>query len=145
MDWWKSPSPSALTGAVPSVFDERSIKKTIADRQGVWNKGDVDGYARLLTADVDISSATGRVARGRDAVVALFKKQREGVYRGASTLTTVTQIRFLCPDIAIVDANFENSGAIDPGSPVAGTFVFILAKVSSGAWLIAAIRGATRR
>ena len=66
-----------------------------------WNTGDVEGYARLLTLDADLSSSSGEIARGREAVIARYVKQRAGVFAGATTSMNVVQTRMLRPDIAI--------------------------------------------
>ena len=61
--------------------DERAVAKVIAGRQLAWNTGDVEGYARLLTLDADLSSSSGQIARGREAVIALYVKVRWRVCR----------------------------------------------------------------
>ncbi len=121
--------------------DESSITRLIADRQAAWNSGDGAAYARLLTPDADISSATGRIARGRDAVVQLYQEQRAGAYAGASTTSRITHIRLIRPDVAIVDASFENSGIRGNSGPSQGKIVFVVAKQPDQRWLITAIRG----
>lgn len=138
--WLVAASSFASVRALPQEpADERAITQLIADRQAAWNAGDPKAYGRLLTDDADISSATGRTARGRNAVVHLYEVQRAGAYAGASTRTSVMQIRFIRPDVAVVDADFENSGLRDSSAPSKGKIFFVVVKQSE--WLIAAIRG----
>ena len=67
----------ATVGITAAAFmqdaaEERAIAQVIADRQVAWNAGDAEGYARLLTPDADLSSSSGQIARGRDAVIKLY-------------------------------------------------------------------------
>jgi uncharacterized protein (TIGR02246 family) len=130
-----------LTIASQNAPDASAINKVIADRQSAWNAGDEQAYARLLTPDADISSATGRAARGREAVIQLYKEQRAGIYAGASTSTRVTHIRMIHGDVALVDADYELTGLRSSSVASRGRIVFVVAKQSDSRWLISAIRG----
>jgi uncharacterized protein (TIGR02246 family) len=68
------PSAALMQG----IVDERAVAKVIADRQTAWNDGDAEGYARLLTPDADLSSSSGQIARGRDAVIQLYMQYLPG-------------------------------------------------------------------
>ena len=128
---------------VQGTADERAVAKVIADRQVAWNTGDAEGYAQLLTPDADLSSSTGQIARGRDAVIQLYLKQRAGVFAGAMTSMKVVQIRMIKPDVAIVDVDRELTGLKGgPAAPTART-TFVLLKQADGRWLITAQRAGT--
>jgi uncharacterized protein (TIGR02246 family) len=124
--------------------DERAVAKVIADRQVAWNTGDAEGYARLLTPDADLSSSSGQIARGRDAVIQLYLNQRAGVFAGATTSMKVVQTRMIKPDVAIVDVDRELTGlSSGPAAPTART-TFVLMKQADGRWLITAQRAGTQ-
>jgi uncharacterized protein (TIGR02246 family) len=124
--------------------DERAVAKVIADRQLAWNTGDAEGYARLLTPDADVSTSSGEIARGRDAIIQLYLKQRAGVFAGATTSMKVVQTRMIKPDVAIVDVDRELTGLKGgPAAPTARTF-FVLMKQADGRWLITAQRAGTQ-
>jgi uncharacterized protein (TIGR02246 family) len=124
--------------------DERAVTKVIADRQVAWNTGDAEGYARLLTPDADVSSSSGQIARGRDAIIQLYLNQRAGVFAGATTAMKVVQTRMIKPDVAIVDVDRELTGL--KGGPAAATArtTFVLMKQADGRWLITAQRAGTQ-
>jgi uncharacterized protein (TIGR02246 family) len=109
----------AAMALAQAAADERAVAKVIADRQVAWNTGDAEGYARLLTADADLSSSSGQIARGRDAVIRLYLNQRDGVFAGAMSSMKVIQTRMIRPDVAIVDVDRELTGlkAYQPPRP----------------------------
>lgn len=122
---------------------EKEIAALVALREAAWNAGDLAAYGTLLTEDADIVSATGRAARGRDALLALYAEQRAGALAGARTRTRVAAVRFLAPEVALADVDYEmRGGKVD--AIRRGTMAFVLRKVG-GQWRIAAIRSIPRR
>ena len=120
--------------------DEQAILKVIADRQTAWNAGDEQGYGRLLTDDADIASSSGRIARGREAVIQLYREQRVGVFAGATTSTRVVQLRLIRPDVALVDVDRELTGLRTTTVAPRSRTVFVLVKQRDQRWLITAQR-----
>lgn len=117
---------------------EKEIAALVALREAAWNAGDLVAYGNLLTEDADIVSATGRAARGREALLALYAEQRAGALAGARTRTRVAHVRFLAPEVALADVDYEMQG----GSVEAirrGSMAFVLRK-GGASWRIAAIR-----
>ena len=128
-----------------SEADSAAIREVIEQRRVAWNAEDSDTYAKLLTSDADIVSATGRAAYGRDEVLRLYQEQRAGAYRGATVLSmVVTRIKFVRPDVAVVDAEFEIEGVRGQDGKtiplVTGLNNFLVVK-ENGRWLISSIRG----
>jgi uncharacterized protein (TIGR02246 family) len=121
--------------------DESAIAELVTARSRAWTAGDDQGYARLLTADADIASATGRTAHGRDAVIQLYQEQRAGAYAGAALSTKVTNIRLVRPDVAVVDADYTLAGLRDPAASNSGRVTIVAVRQADHRWLIAAIRG----
>lgn len=126
--------------AYQNSSDETAITQVIADRQRAWNAGDEQGYARLLTPDADIASSSGRIARGRDAVIQLYREQRSGVFAGASTSTRVVQIRLIGDNVALVDVDRELTGLQANTVATRSRTVFVLVKQPDLRWLITAQR-----
>ena len=118
--------------------DEQAIVALVAAREEAWNAGDTVAYAQLLTEDADIVSATGRPARGRDALLKLFAEQHANVYAGVRTHTSVTHVRELGKDVALADVTYRlEGGKVD--AIRRGQMAFVLRK-DAGRWRIAAIR-----
>jgi len=119
-------------------LDEQAITAVIAAREAAWNAGDTEGYAQLLTEDADIVSATGRAARGREALLKLYAEQHANAYAGARTHTKVTNIRLLGKDVALADVEYAlEGGKVDAIRK--GLMAFVLRR-DAGRWRIAAIR-----
>jgi uncharacterized protein (TIGR02246 family) len=118
--------------------DEPAIAALVAAREAAWNAGDTAAYAQLLTEDADILSATGRPARGREALLKLFAEQHANVFAGVRTHTRVTHLRMLAKDVALADVSYElEGGKVDAFRR--GVMAFVVRKDASG-WRIAAIR-----
>lgn len=119
--------------------DEESIRAVVAAREAAWNAGDTVAYSQLLTEDADLLSASGRAARGRDALLKLFAEQHANVFAGVRTHTTVTHVRMVGPGVALADVEYRlEGGKVDAIRK--GVMAFVMKKDSLGRWRIAAIR-----
>lgn len=119
--------------------EEEAIRAVVAAREAAWNAGDTVAYSQLLTEDADILSASGRAARGRDALLKLFAEQHANVYAGVRTHTDVTHLRMVNPGVALADVEYRlEGGKVDAIRK--GVMAFVLKKDSVGRWRIAAIR-----
>jgi len=123
--------------------DEQAIVALVAAREAAWNAGDTVGYAQLLTEDADIVSATGRPARGREALLRLYAEQHANVFAGVSTHTTVMQLRMIGRDVALADVAYRlEGGAVDA---IRRGLMALVARKDAGRWRIAAIRSIPER
>lgn len=119
-------------------LDEQAIAELVAARETAWNAGDTVAYAQLLTEDADIVSATGRPARGRDALLKLFAEQHANVFAGVRTRTAVTHLRLLSKDAALADVSYElEGGKVDA---IRRGMMTMVVRKDAGRWRIAAIR-----
>ena len=124
-------------------LDQPAIIALVAAREAAWNLGDTAAYAQLLTEDADIVSATGRPARGRQALLKLFAEQHANVFAGVRTHTKVTHVRMLGKDVALADVSYElHGGKVD--AIRRGVMAFVVRKDASR-WRIAAIRSIPER
>lgn len=133
--------PALGQGASP---DEAAIRKAVGQFAPAWAKGDAKALAALYTTDADYVSSTGFTASGRAEIEKVYITQFSGVYKGTSLKQAITNIRFLKPDIAIVNSAFEVTGLRGADGrelpPRKGMNTNILVKVN-GQWRITAHRG----
>lgn len=131
----------ATTG---SKADEKDIRQIGAQVQDAWNKADAKMMADLWLVDGDYVSSTGRSASGRAEVEKAFAEQWSGVYKGTKLANTITSVRFIRRDVAIVDGGFEVSGMRDASGKTLATragLSTIVAVKKGDRWYVAALRG----
>jgi uncharacterized protein (TIGR02246 family) len=125
------------------ALDEQAIRELVAAREAAWNAGDTVAYSQLLTEDADILSASGRAARGRDALLKLFAEQHANAFAGVRTHTTVTHVRSLGAGVALADVDYRLEGG-NVDAVRTGVMAMVLRRDPSGRWRIAAIRSIPR-
>lgn len=131
---WKKVDPQRQQAS-----DEEAIRALVSAREAAWNAGDTVAYAQLLAEDADILSASGRSARGREAVLKLFAEQHANAFAGVRTHTSVSHVRMLAAGIALADVDYRlEGGKVDAIRK--GVMAMVLRKDLAGRWRIAAIR-----
>jgi uncharacterized protein (TIGR02246 family) len=113
----------------PVVKEGRAIRQLIASHNDAWNRRDWNAYASALSEDFDRVSSDGSL-EDRGAVT-------QNVPEGAQVSTSVRQIRFIKPGIAMVDASYDLTGG--PDGSRHGQKVYLVEK-RNGAWTIVAER-----
>jgi uncharacterized protein (TIGR02246 family) len=101
------PLPAALAQDATS---EAAIRAIIAEQVVAWNAGDGAGYAKHLAPDASFTNLFGMVMYGAPAFVARHKEILSTFYKGTRKQHVVRRIRFLTPDVAIVDIDNEVHG-----------------------------------
>jgi uncharacterized protein (TIGR02246 family) len=127
-----------------NAADEKDIRAISAQLQDAWNKADPRMLADLFLTDGDYISSTGRTARGRDEVEKAFAQQWSGLYRKTRIAVTITAVRFVRRDVAIVDGTFDVSGMKDAAGkvlPARSGLSTIVAARKGDRWYVAALRG----
>lgn len=132
---------AALTLGVAPVFaqsrvaDETALRARVAAFEAAINKRDMAGLAALYAPDADLIVIDGLLVAGRAAIQAATQRDWAAAPTRRISLT-VRGIRFLAPDIAIVNTRAQfNEGPVKEDR---GTWVAV--RQSSGDWLISALR-----
>ena len=108
--------PAALPPGVVPVTDavaaaeEASIRKVIDAEEDAWNRGDAKAFAARFQEEGSYTDVFGAVSRSR---AELEKRQVEffsSLFKGSRLALKVRRVRFLRPDVAIVDIDTEVSG-----------------------------------
>jgi uncharacterized protein (TIGR02246 family) len=119
---------AAITAAVQNYMDE-------------WNKHDVHAVAMTYTEDCDFVNNFGALTHGRAGMEATFGPFMTGVYSETHQTGQVRSVRFLKPDVAAVDVDWQMTGAKNQDGSVRptrkGLHSLIMTKESDGTWLIA--------
>jgi uncharacterized protein (TIGR02246 family) len=128
------PSRSQIAGAL--ARDETAVKDLVSRYNSARDRQDAAALAALLTEGADQLVSSGEWRRGRAALVSGML-QSSKTSPGDRTIT-VDRMRFLSPDVALVDARYDiaGSGGTEPRRMWSA---FVAVRTSEG-WRIDAIR-----
>ena len=125
----------------PSAPAVEAIHRLVADTERQQN--DVDGFTALLTEDAVIVNFGGRRVRGRAAIRDAMARALATPLADVITTQEVEEIRFLRPDIAIVECvkyvhDRRDPAAAGSGPPLRdrGMLTFVVVE-HGGQWRIA--------
>jgi uncharacterized protein (TIGR02246 family) len=134
------PVLSAHAQSKASDADSAAIKQVVADFLDGFNHHDAHAWAMPFTEDGDFTNVTGLTRHGRKEVEERFTMLFNGPLKTAHRTATVRHIRFVKPDVAAVDAEWElvGSRAADGSeNPVRkGIFTWVMTK-QDGRWMFA--------
>jgi len=111
----------AVLPAAPALAQdavaEAAIRAIIADQVEAWNAGDGARYASHLAPDASFTNLFGMVMYGAPAFASRHSEILATFYKGTTKQHTVRRIRFVTPDVAIVDIDNQVRGvkAMPPG------------------------------
>ena len=99
---------------------EAAIRAIVAEQVVAWNAGDSTRYAHGLAPDASFTNLFGMVMYGKPAFAQRHNEILSTFYRGTSKKHVIRRIRFVTPDVAIVDIDNEVHGvrAMPPGIAV---------------------------
>ena len=94
--------------------------QVVADQAAAWNAGDGTRYADRLTAEASFTNLFGMVMYGKAAFAARHREILSTFYKGTTKKHRVSRVRFVTPDVALVDIDNEVHGvkAMPPGITV---------------------------
>jgi uncharacterized protein (TIGR02246 family) len=136
---------AAVRAEVPAARrgDAEAIRQLYTRYDAAWNKGDTAGLALIWAYDADHVAPDGRAVNGRTAIAKELGQRLATDLKGSRSQQTISGIRFITPDVAVVDATYQVSSARDAQGkslpPLQGRYVDIWLK-RAGKWHIIADR-----
>ena len=118
---------------------ESGVKQALADYIDGFNHHDAAAVGAEFADDADRTTVRGDVSHGRSAIEKSYAGLFGGMLKNAHRTATVKSVRFLTPEIALVDADYEltgrttNSGAEQ--APAKGLLSLVMTK-HGDKWLI---------
>jgi len=97
--------------------DETAIRKILEEEVTTWNRGDADGYSRHFATDGTFTNVQGMFFTGYKAFRDRHEEIFKGQFRGTVLQVEVVSLRFVRPDVAVVDALTWVSGFSKAGPP----------------------------
>jgi uncharacterized protein (TIGR02246 family) len=134
------PFTAKATGDANHAADEAAINAVITDRfLAGWNAHDAHLFASAFAPDADFTNVRGMSASGRENIEQFHAQAFQKMFMQSHQTAEVKKIRFLKPDVAVVDVRWEMTGALTPDGvsrPVRTGLLDLVFTSSSGSWLI---------
>lgn len=89
---------------------ESQIRAIVAAQTVAWNAGDATAYARDVSAEVSFTNLFGMVMYGAPAFAERHRQILATFYKGTTKHHQIRRIRFVTPDVALVDIDNEVRG-----------------------------------
>jgi uncharacterized protein (TIGR02246 family) len=94
----------ATVAAFPqSSPDDATVRKIIQDEIAAWNAGDAVAFARHFADDGTFTNIRGQYFTGRKDFTERHDFIFKGMYRGTTMKQDVVSVKFVRPDVAIVE------------------------------------------
>ena len=109
---------STLAGfSQTSAESEAQIRAVVESEGDAWNRGDAEAFAAHYAEDGSFTNVIGQQLYGKPAFVAQHARIFSTIYKGSHNTFLVTKIKFLRPDVAVVDIDGALVGAtrLPPG------------------------------
>ncbi len=134
------PPTTAAMGNADHAADEAAINALITARfLSGWNTHDAHVFASAFAPDADFTNVRGVSASGRENIERFHAQAFRKMFMQSHQTAEVKKIRFLKPDVAVVDVRWEMTGALSPDSisqPVRTGLLDLVFTSSGGSWLI---------
>ena len=126
--------------SILSPRDETAIQTTMNQFIDGWNRHDAAGFAAAFTTDADFTNVRGQTAHGRAAIDSFHVPIFLGHFKNSHQTMPTVKTRLLTADLAMVDAHWEMTGDVAPGTnqpvPLRKGLLSFVMKKSGAEWLI---------
>jgi uncharacterized protein (TIGR02246 family) len=134
-----APPPEEKAAETPPMSDEDVIRARTDEFEQAVSAGDAKAIGAHFVENSDLVDQAGGMHHGRAAIEERYQKLFEGPYKGAQANLEITSIRFVRPDIAIVDGTYELNGMKSadglPLGIIRGMYTNVFVK-ENGQWMI---------
>jgi len=125
----------ALGQATPTN-EESAVRAAVESYTSAFNNGNLDGVLAHVAADADFIGDGGKQYKGKADVGEVLKHSLADL-KGSKLKSTITSIRFLRPDVAVVDGKADVT--TPDGTTDSGRFTSTWTK-TGGKWLLSCAR-----
>lgn len=106
-----------VQGSTTTSPDESRIRQILIEEESAWNRGNAKDYAAHFEENGGFTNVAGTVIFGRQGFEARHGQLFATAFKDTHISFTVRNIRFVRPDVAIVDVDTAMTGykALPPG------------------------------
>ena len=136
-------APNASRGAVSyssAAESEQAVRQIIRNESSTWNAGDAVGYSRDFASDGIFTNIRGEAFTGYDAFLRQHDVIFKGVFKGTTVQQDIVVLRFVEPNVALVETLTSVSGM--SGSPPPGATLDAKGRLRTRLLQVIAKRGA---
>ena len=101
---------AAAPAAAQAPTDEAQIRAIVAEQVAAWNAGDGVAFSKSFAPEGSFTNIRGTVFYGHKAFEERHVEIFTGFFKGSRLAMSIGRIRFVRPDVAIVDLATEVSG-----------------------------------
>jgi uncharacterized protein (TIGR02246 family) len=95
--------------------DKAASNAVITDRfLAGWNAHDAHLFASAFAPDADVTNVRGVSASGRENIEQFHAQAVQKMFMQSHQTAKMKKVRFLKPDVAVVDVRWEMTGALTP-------------------------------
>lgn len=105
----------AAPASAQSSADSAAIRTIVANEIETWNKGDAVGYSRDFAANGTFTNIRGQFFSGYPAYLKQHEVIFQGIFKGTVLKMEIASLKFVRPDVAIVETACLVTGA-GPGA-----------------------------
>ena len=109
----------AHQGEAQSPRDEAAIRSIVQNETDTWNKGDAVGYSKDFSTNGTFTNIRGQFFTGYDGFLKQHQVIFDGIFRNTTLDQRVVSLKFVRPDVAIVETLTAVAGLAQPPTGVA--------------------------
>ncbi len=133
-----------------ATTDEAAIQQLMSELAEAWNRGDAQAYGARYLAEGTFTNVNGSFYVGREAFNRRHEEVFRGIFKGTALALTTRELRFIRPDVAVVDIDASLSGLQAPPGVQAGpdgalhTCLLLVLVKERGSWWMTAYHNVWR-
>jgi uncharacterized protein (TIGR02246 family) len=146
MAQWNTFIATVIAGStllLAAAKEDNAVLKRVLEFQEAMNRQDARALAGFWTQEGDLISPSGAVASGPAEIEKLYEADFENFLLGATSTFTIQKIRFLKPDLCIVNMTHDfTGGKLPDGTPMTPGRALVtgVASKQGGNWMREAAR-----